>query len=66
MQRFNVVDFKAWTAAVGATVAVTSQDVQTNTRPRLAVNRSVKLRQRNNSMPAPVYPQPEKTPLRPA
>ena len=66
MQRLNVVNFKAGTAAVGAAIAVTSQNVQAHKRPRLAVNRFVKLKQRYNSIPAPVLPLPSQTLLRPA
>ena len=66
MQRHHVVNPETGTAAVSATVVVTSQDRQTDTRPRLAVNRSVKVRQRYNSVRGLEHPQPGKTLLLPA
>ena len=58
MQRLNVVDFETGSAAVGATVTITPEDILAHSRPRLAVNRSVKLRQRYNSVRVPVHPRP--------
>ena len=52
MQGHHVVYLKAYPAAVSAAIVITSKNLQTNTLPSLPVNRSVKLRQRCNSVPA--------------
>ena len=60
MQRLNVVNFKAGTGAVGAAIAVTSQNEQAHTLPRLTVYLPMQPRQRNSSTLLPELPRPSK------